>query len=268
LCPFGTQNIRKAQRVLSRNLSAFAYRALYLISAREGGVSLVNLLFGFNGRIYRTQYWLGSFGVGFAAIVLNVIVSMAAAPSATMVTKEAAAQAAPMLLIVLGLISMVAGWAGTALQWKRFHDRGRPGWIAFTPILPAMMIAVSIVGHALEGAPFGAMIAGVMPWVFLLLAINLYFFIELGCLAGNAGPNTYGDPPGSGSGSHAPAPQAPRTPSGQAPATAMSSLFSAQSAMDRAIAEHETHPVARSAMVVAAVAAAPGGAPSFGRKRV
>lgn len=231
---------------------------------------MVNLLFGFKGRINRTQYWLGSFGVGFAAIVLNVIVSMAAAPSATMVTKEAAAQAAPMLLMVLGLISMVAGWAGTALQWKRFHDRGRPGWIAFAPILPAMMIAVSIVGHALEGAPFGAMIAGAMPWVFLLLAINLYFFIELGCLAGNAGPNTYGDPPGPGSssGSHTPAPQAPHAPSSEAPATAMSSLFSAQSAMDRAIAEHKTQPVARPALATAAVAAAPGGAPSFGRKRV
>ena len=237
-------------------------------------MSLVNLLFGFKGRIDRTQYWLGSFGVGFAAIVLNVIVSMAAAPSATMVTKEAAVQAAPMLLIVLGLISMVAGWAGTALQWKRFHDRGRPGWIAFTPMLPAMMIGVSIVGHALDGAPFGAMIAGVMPWVFLLLAINLYFFIELGCLAGNAGPNTYGDPPGSGSGSHTPVQQAPRAPTSEAPATAMSSLFGAQSAMDRAIAEHQTQPAARSAMAarpaMATAVATPstGGAPSFGRKRV
>ncbi len=233
-------------------------------------MSLIKLLFGFQGRINRTQYWLGSFGVSLAAIVLNVIVSMAVTPTAVDTTK-AAAQAAPMLLMFLCIVSMVTGWAGTALQWKRFHDRGRPGWIAFAPILPAMMIAVSIVGHALEGAPFGAMIAGVMPWVFLLMAISLYFFIELGCLAGNPGPNKYGDPPGSGSGSRMPAPQAPSAPTGNAPATAMSSLFSAQSAMDRAIAEHQTQPAPRPAAAARpamATVTASASAPSFGRKRV
>jgi hypothetical protein len=61
------------------------------------------------------------------------------------------------------------------------------------------------------------------------MLICLAFFIDLGCLPGVEGTNKYGPPPGS------PGPAEPARPSGAVDAT--SSLFGAQSAMDRAIAD-------------------------------
>lgn len=224
-------------------------------------MGLIQLLFGFNGRINRMQYWLGCLGAGFGGGMLIFMSALLALPSPD-APKGAAVANAPMMLLFWGLIVMALAWIGLALQWKRFHDRGRPGWIAFAPMLPMTMLMVSVFTGAMSGAPFHQVAAGAQLWILVLWAINLWFFIDLGCLAGEPGPNKYGDPPGSGGGSLAPS--RPHTPAPQA--TAMSSLFGAQSAMDRAIAEHQT----LSAMprpATATATASPGGAPSFGRKQ-
>jgi len=224
-------------------------------------VSLVNLLFGYKGRINRLQYWLGSLGVGVAGGVAIFLAALLVMPVAMQASKESAAQSAPLLLILWGLIMMVMGWAGTALQWKRFHDRGRPGWVAFAPLVPVMMIFVSVANGVLTDAPFTHVLAAANGWLLLLWAINLYFFVELGCLGSQHGPNTYGDPPNSAGGYTPPAPQAPTN---NAPASAMSSLFGAQSAMERAIAE-QARVQATPRPAVATPGPAPNGA-SFGRR--
>lgn len=232
-------------------------------------MSLVNLLFGFSGRINRTQYWVGTLGAGFAAgfLVFAVVFTSllgATAPQA----KTAAAGIGIGLLLFLCVVMMVTSWIGLALQWKRFHDRGRPGWVAMAPLLPMTMVMVTIVSGVTTGANVFQVAASANLWMLLLWAINLFFFIDLGCLPGKAEANQYGNPPGPGFGGGGPRPTTPQpqAPAGAAPANAMSSLFGAQSAMDRAIAEHKAAPATATRPAIA-TASATGAAPSFGRRQ-
>lgn len=228
-------------------------------------MGLVSFLFGYNGRINRTQYWLGTLGAGFAGGFIVSFITFALVGAAPP-SKDAAATMGPLLLVLWGVLCVALGWVAMALQWKRFHDRGRPGWLALTPLLPVTMAFMTIVSAIVSGAHPVAAISSAAMWMMLLVPINIWFFIDLGCLAGQQGPNKYGDPPGSGGG-YTPAPQAPVAPVAGASASAMSSLFGAQTAMERAIAEQARVQAApRPAMATAGVAPSTGGAPSFGRK--
>lgn len=226
---------------------------------------MVSLLFGFRGRINRLQYWLGNLGVGIAAALAFFLVGVIAMPQAGM-SKEAALPAAPMALIMMGLIGIVMGWIGLALQTKRFHDRNQPGWLCMLPLIPAFGMSSALVGGITSGQNLAQVFAAVQPWMMALWVINLFFFINLGCLAGTQGPNKYGPPPGS-----PPSPStdpAPRKQPNQ-PAQASFSLGGVEAAMERAIAEKARQPAPQPARARAAVAPTPltAGAPaSFGRR--
>ncbi len=126
------------------------------------------------------------------------------------------------------------------------------------------------VGESLArgGSPLDLFVS-LQPYAFVGWLINLYIFVELGCLSGVEGPNKFGPPPGAARG-----PIEPARPSGAVDAA--SSLFGAQSAIDRAIAERAIPDRARPpqaepprsapAFAAAARTAAPPQAPSFGRR--
>jgi uncharacterized membrane protein YhaH (DUF805 family) len=222
-------------------------------------VGLVSLLLSFNGRINRLQYWLGSFGVGIGAVMLIFLLALITGATLPM-GKNAGLQGAVALLVIIGLVSIVSSWAGLALQVKRFHDRNQPGWLCLLPVLPMMGLMSSAVGGALGGQTAGQFAASIQPYVLVLWAINLFFFVNLGCLAGTDGPNKYGDPPGS-----------PRSPSSdpqpsRQPAQAAFSLGSAEAAIERAIAERSRIAPVRSARPAAAPAGAAAAPASFGRR--
>lgn len=229
-------------------------------------MGLLKLLFSFKGRINRSQYWLGSLGVGFGSVFLIIFLMLVAGPSGAGDKGQAMMHAITAFSLIVFPVSLVAGWAGMALQVKRFHDRGRSGLFAMAPMLPIAMIFMSFVGGAMSGQDAGQVARAIGGWMMLLWAIQFALFIDLGCLPGKDGPNKYGDPPGSA------APSAPRAPSASAPPVT-APLFGAQSAMDRAIAEEarkqQQPPVEqpRPAPQRAYATAATGGAtPSFGRR--
>lgn len=245
-------------------------------------MGLVSLLFSFKGRINRQQYWFGSMGVGFAGAMLIFGVIMMAAPLPG--AKEEHASAGAFLLLFPILIAM--GWAGLAIQWKRFHDRGQPGWISLTPLIFAWSMGQALIGGILTHQPPMQVAAAMEGHMFFMWLINFAFFINLGCLGGTDGPNKYGDPPGPwGRDAERPSPSTPSAPAGAGTkAAAMpsflsaSSLGSAASAIDRAIAEapRVMEPVTVPITARAAVAAGPastgfGRAPAsgggFGKKR-
>lgn len=225
---------------------------------------MVSLLFSFHGRINRLQYWLGSLGVGFAAMLALFLVGVLLAPQAG-ASKEAALAAAPLMLIMMGLVGIVMGWSGLALQVKRFHDRNQPGWLTVLPLIPAFGMSSAIVGGMTSGQSIAQVVAAMQPYMLALWAINLFFFINLGCLGGTDGPNKYGPPPSSPpSPSTDPAPR--KQPSQPQPAYALGGV---EAAMERAIAEKARQPgpqPARAAMQMRPAPAAAGGAPSFGRR--
>lgn len=180
---------------------------------------MVSFLFSFRGRITRKQYWLGNTGVTFGIFMLAFIASLILAPLGVK------GEPSGLLMLVLGLIMCAGGWAGLAIQVKRFHDRGRSGWFALAPFLPALMIVTTVMGGVATDAPAETVVPNILPWIGIGMLINLWLFVDLGCLAGTDGPNKFDD--------NSPPPAPRENKSGGANGAAM--LGGALSAMDRAI---------------------------------
>jgi uncharacterized membrane protein YhaH (DUF805 family) len=228
------------------------------------GVGLVSLLFSFNGRIKRSQYWLGTIAVNvvnwmvlFMSTSANFAAAQAKDPAAQL--SALASQSALMLPL-----SLAVTWAALAIQVKRFHDRGQSGWWTLLPLAPVLFVIMNVVTAVGEGWPIERLFSSMGLPLLAFVVICIGFFINLGCLPGTDGPNKYGDPPGS-----------PRSPSSDPlkpsrPQTqAAFSLGSAEAAIERAIAEKARAAPAPARTARSAVAAAPGptGAPaSFGRR--
>ena len=218
-------------------------------------MGMVSLLFSFSGRINRKQYWIGTTLAGFISGMGQLM--LAATSSGSMLaTKDPAAHLVASLTssaLSLPLFGLVI-WASLAVQFKRFHDRGRTGWIALAPIVVSIILIGTIFADAFGGVPLQQLFSDLMPWFVALMVMGLAFFIDLGCLPGVEGPNKYGPPPGT-----PPASLDPSRPSGAVAAS--SSLFGAQSAMDRAIAESRSPQSAVARPAMAAAAPAPAYAP-------
>jgi uncharacterized membrane protein YhaH (DUF805 family) len=100
---------------------------------------MMQLLFSFNGRIRRMNYWLGLLGacLGYGilaavVIMLGVMLSHGQGPGVI---------GGVLYLVVL----FFAAWTGLALQIKRWHDRDK-SWvwifISFIPLVGAIWVLV------------------------------------------------------------------------------------------------------------------------------
>ena len=162
-------------------------------------MSLVSLLFGFKGRINRAQFWIGNLGAGFGGIMLLFLLGAMFIP-----TDEVPKTGAGILhmLSVVGLVLMpplmLIGWISFALQTKRFHDRGRSGLWTMLPLLPGFMITSTIFASLAGGQTPEQAVASVGMWMLIAQAINIFMFVDLGCMPGKDGANKYGPPPGGG----------------------------------------------------------------------
>jgi len=110
-------------------------------------------VFSFRGRIGRQEYWLIMLGLVeiyfFARIFLWIIEGV--------VSKEVAS-----IFVVLSLLCLpILFWINLANQVKRWHDRGKSGWMVLIGLIP-------IIGE-------------------------IWTLIELGFLSGTKGANKYGE---------------------------------------------------------------------------
>lgn len=214
-------------------------------------MNLVSFLFGFSGRINRLQYWLGCLGAGFGAGMLFMMLGILTMPAGgAPKTGADALLLLPSMGVTFGVPLLLVGWIASALQTKRFHDRGRSGLWTLLPFVPVTMILSTVISGAMTGASPGHVLASAGMWFGLLQLVNLFMFVDLGCMPGKPGPNKYGNPPGGGFSGGAPMGGAPvagqsapaRTQAipgmgSPKPAPAMgSSLSNAESAIERAIA--------------------------------
>jgi uncharacterized membrane protein YhaH (DUF805 family) len=203
-------------------------------------VGLVSLLFSFSGRINRAQFWLGNIGAGVGGVMLLFMLGVMFMPKEEISkTTEGMLHMLSVMGVVLGPPLMLMSWIGLALQTKRFHDRGRSGLWTMLPLLPATMIMVSVVSGVASGAHPEQIVSSIGMWLLLLQGINLFMFVDLGCMPGQEGPNKYGNPPGSGPSSPSAVPGAPSkgAPAQSIPGMGQShALVGAESAIDRAIA--------------------------------
>ena len=218
---------------------------------------MVSLLFSFRGRISRKQYWFGTTLVGFLSLIGRMMTTALQAGSLLDVKDHAdgLAGAAGSSMVALPVFVLIV-WCSLAVQFKRFHDRGRTGWISMAPMVFVALLAVSVLGDVFAGAPLEKTLSDALPYFALLMLMGLAFFIDLGCLPSVEGPNKYGPPPGAPRG-----PMEPARPSGAVDAA--SALFGAQSAVDRAVAERNSQPQVQR---VTTPTAPPARAPAFAAK--
>jgi uncharacterized membrane protein YhaH (DUF805 family) len=108
---------------------------------------MMQLLFSFDGRIRRTNYWLGALGAGAAyGVVLGICFTI------MMMGRDSP------LAMVGGLLCLVVYffllWTALALQIKRWHDRDK-SWvwifIAFIPLVGPIWALVEV--GFLDGTP-------------------------------------------------------------------------------------------------------------------
>jgi uncharacterized membrane protein YhaH (DUF805 family) len=136
----------------------------------------------FDGRINRKPYWL-------AAILLAVVgIGLAFLLGAAMATIGTSA-----LVFATLLIQLILLYPSVALMVKRLHDRNHPGWWAAFIMVPVVLQSVTnLLG--ITGDPFNM---GPLDYVLTLVivAVGIWFFVELGCRRGTAGPNDYGPDP-------------------------------------------------------------------------
>jgi uncharacterized membrane protein YhaH (DUF805 family) len=158
----------------------------------------LQLLFGFQGRISRTQYWAGNVLVGAGLLTLFAVV---VAPVLNAHSPAAALGEIRRVAPVLAPVSTITLWMRFALQVKRFHDRGRTGWLALVGLLP--WFALGWVAGRLANAGAGALmeVQHVLPAILAAMLFSAAILTELGGMPGTPNENRFGLPPGSSAGS-------------------------------------------------------------------
>lgn len=123
-----------------------------------------HILFSFQGRISRQEYWVK--GVLLGGLLFGVILIAAIMVDIGMgninVNNPNDPNSRGAIVTVLVYLFIVL-WPGLALQAKRWHDRDKSGWFVLVNLIP---------------------IAGA-----------IWSFVEVGCLRGTIGPNRFGPDP-------------------------------------------------------------------------
>jgi uncharacterized membrane protein YhaH (DUF805 family) len=145
---------------------------LFGIDDRARREQLRDLLFDFNGRIGRRQYWFAWLAWIVAFAILTVVTFLIGW--------------LPYLAICLIFVASMFGVnSSIAVGIKRLHDRGKRGW----------WLLLFYLGP--EALGWIAQVAGPVRPIFELASasIVIWMIVELGCLRGTAGPNEYGPDP-------------------------------------------------------------------------
>ena len=96
----------------------------------DGGMSITQVWFSFQGRIGRQTYWLKYF---LPWLGLNIVAGIIDATTGV-----------PAVGLVVGLVGI---WVGIAAGAKRCHDRDRTGWfqlIVLIPIIGAIWLLIEL----------------------------------------------------------------------------------------------------------------------------
>jgi uncharacterized membrane protein YhaH (DUF805 family) len=151
---------------------------------------------GFDGRINRAKWWLGTIILVVVALILWLIVAKIF--GASMMPVDAAA--ARSIAVVQLIIFVILVYPTLSLMTKRLNDRDRPNWYAYIFLVPSVLaILLGLVGLTV-GAPdptTGIATPTTLGWIINLLsfAIGIWALIELGILKGTTGPNQHGPDP-------------------------------------------------------------------------
>jgi len=134
-----------------------------------------HLFFGFDGRISRKPYWIGTIALIAGEVACFLIADYFEQHR---------------LSDIIGIAFLYPEFA---VILKRAHDRETPYWIPFSYLILSVLLgAVSILG--LDGPTDNP---SVLSWLVLipLLVVSLYLIVDLGFRVGTRGPNRFGPDP-------------------------------------------------------------------------
>jgi uncharacterized membrane protein YhaH (DUF805 family) len=141
-------------------------------------MSMMQLLFSFQGRLNRKPYWM--------AVIATMVIIILLLLVALVMIREHRFEFAGLTMAILVILYVPLVWIGLAIGAKRLHDRDKSAW--WLIVFYAMPGILSAVGNQMEDVGF--MVLHVISF-----AISVWAFVELGCLRGTVGPNRYGPDP-------------------------------------------------------------------------
>jgi uncharacterized membrane protein YhaH (DUF805 family) len=141
---------------------------------------LFEFLFGASGRISRAEYW--------RSLVIYCVAGLFVA----VILLTAAGLAAPFFIVMVVLVLIPWLMWGFAIHTERLHDRDKSAWwLVMFFLLPGALDQIA------KLAWFGGAISAALHFVLALaaFALTMWGFVEIGCLRGSAGANSYGPDP-------------------------------------------------------------------------
>lgn len=170
-------------------------------------MNIIQLLFSAKGRLRRRDWWLTCICLGIVNIVVEFAVHQLVSgnpPGAFFTDLGGWTKFDPTpfnMFLWTYFILMI--WPGICLSAKRWHDRGRPGWLAgvLMVITYTCLFAQVTYGPTAAGGTEGVNWPVYGAAALVSLVVSIWQFVELGCLDGTKGPNTYGPSPKGAGGS-------------------------------------------------------------------
>jgi len=141
---------------------------------------LFEFMFGASGRINRAKYWR------------SVLIYLGAGMMTAVILLTAAGIAAPLLILMIVLVLIPWLLWGVSFTTRRLHDRDKSAWW-----LVVFYLVPGVLGHLAEAAWFGGISGAALKSVLALASfvLTIWGFVEVGCLRGTNGLNTYGPDP-------------------------------------------------------------------------
>ncbi len=138
-----------------------------------------------NGRIARRQWWPAT----------AILVAINSATYLLLIFGPGIMFTTTGWIIVL-IVQIVLAYPFYAVSAKRFHDRDRPGSLAWIFVVVLVLPTVLSLLH-LMGNPFTP---NTLDWITrgLSFIVAVWFIVELGILPGTTGSNAYGPDPAEG----------------------------------------------------------------------
>jgi uncharacterized membrane protein YhaH (DUF805 family) len=155
-----------------------------------------SLFFSFRGRVNRAKYWLALLIIIVAGIILGgirIIVEQGSEVVGEQGPEDSVAGLVMLAVATLAVLAVSLTFlvGGLAVAAKRLHDRDKSAWWLLVFYLLPGLLALIGAGFSIATETWLALgLLGAMA-----LAINIWAFIELGCLRGTPGPNQYGPDP-------------------------------------------------------------------------
>jgi uncharacterized membrane protein YhaH (DUF805 family) len=141
---------------------------------------LFEFLFGASGRINRAKYWR------------SVLTYIGAGMMTAVILFTAAGIAAPLFILMVVVVFIPWLLWGVSFTTRRLHDRDKSAWwLVVFYLVPGML------GHLAQAARFAGSTGAALNSILALasFALTIWGFVEVGCLRGTAGLNTYGPDP-------------------------------------------------------------------------